>query len=238
MDLVIFFPSLLAHKCSASCFHLPWLGNTKSWDVLWNKKHVFVPGLLQPHVSVYETACFTFLSALRMLFVCFNYKYCRIDNLSLCTSAWHLPCSFPCFWMFFHNSDNSVIHENEVSVKGKYMFLGDHVTYSYFYLKKGINSWFWKGDNYCGCSFEFGMDAGISWKKSPKYFWKIALSETWAWMGAIQRTAGLWWGDMTALEDGLSAFLSLHCCFSPLVDGVTGWELPTVVGVLRFCFSE
>ena len=57
-------------------------------------------------------------------------------------------------------------------------------------------------------------------------------------MGATERTAGLWWGDRTALEDAPSAFFSLRCWFCPLVDGVTGWELPTVLGFLRFCFSE
>lgn len=77
--------------------------------------HVFGPGLLQLHVSMYETACFTFLSALCVLFVSFNYKYSRIYNLSLCTSAWHLPHFSPCLWMFFQNSDNAIIYENEVS---------------------------------------------------------------------------------------------------------------------------
>lgn len=206
MELVIFFPSLLAHKCSASCFHLPWLANTKSWDLSWNKKHVFGPGLLQLHVSMYKTACFTFPSALYVLFVCFNYKYFRIDNLSLRTSAWHLSCSFPCLWMFFHDSNNSMIHENEVSLKGKYVVLGDHVTYAHFCLPKGIDSWFWKGDGDCGCSSEFGVDAGLSWKKAAKRFWRIAFSETLPWMGAMERRAWLWWGGRTALEDALSAF--------------------------------
>lgn len=111
-------------------------------------------------------------------------------------------------------------------------------TYAHFCLTKGIDSWFWKGNGDCRCSWEFGMDAGISWKKASKCFWRIAPSETLVWMGAMERTAGLWWGDRTALEDALSAFFSLHCCFSPLVDGVTGWELPTVLGFLSFCFSE
>ena len=157
-----FFPSLLAHKCSASCFDLPWLGNTKSWDLSRKKNRVFGPGFLQLHVSMYETACFTFPSALGVLFTCFNYKYCRGENLLLCTSAWHLPCSSPWIWMFFHNSNNSMIDENEVSVKGKYVLLRDHITYVHFCLSKVISSWFWKGGVGCGWSFEFGMHARIS----------------------------------------------------------------------------
>lgn len=42
-------------------------------------------------------------------------------------------------------------------------------------------------------------------------------------------------------EQGCCKETGLHSlcgCFFPLVDGVTGWELPTVLGFLRFCFSE
>lgn len=154
MEIDIFFPSLHAHKCSAPC----WLGNTKSGDLSWNKKRISGPGLLQLHVSMYETVCFTFPSALCVLFVYFNCKYSRIDNLSLCTSAWHLPHSFLCLWMFFHNSNNSMIHENEVSLKGKYVVLGDHITCAHFCLPKEEPSW--KGDCDCSWSSEFEMNAG------------------------------------------------------------------------------
>lgn len=144
----------------------------------------------------------------------------------LCTSVWHLPHSFPCLWMLFPNSNYSMRHENEISLKGKYVVLADHVTYAHFCLPKGIDCWFWKGGGDCGCSSEFRMDVGISWKQASKCFCSVR-----HWHGWVLWREEQGCGKKTGLH-------SLYCCFFPLIDGVAGWEIPTVLGFLRFCFSE